>query len=102
MNIFDHLHDHPGHPDQHQENTMTTPQQPQPQQPKRLVDSLHEITGEIQANPLVARLLQYGLGSMLTTGEADHITALIASLEQPRRVIQQHDDAVQQQIAPQP
>jgi hypothetical protein len=64
-----------------QENHMTTPQ---PQQPTSVVDSLHAITGEIQANQLVARLVQYGIGKLLTPKEADSIVTLIAGIEQPR------------------
>ena len=67
------------HRDHHQEHTV-----PQQQQPARIVDSLHAITAEIQANPLVARLIEHGLGTRLTGPEADHFAALIASLEQNR------------------
>lgn len=74
---------------------MTTPQQP-----ARLVDSLHALTGEIQANYLVARLLERDLGKMVTAAEADSIVTLVAGIEQPRGQVaanvQQHDDAQQQ------
>jgi hypothetical protein len=89
---------HPGQPiptvPASQENTVT-----QPQQQPRIVDSLHAITAEIQANPLVARLVEHRLGTLLTPAEADHFAALIAGLEQPRRVAQQQHDDVQQQQA---
>jgi hypothetical protein len=74
-----------------QETPMTTPQQP-----ARLVDSLHAITGELASNPLIARLAEHRLGSLLTLQEADHFAALIASVEQPRRA-QQADSGTQQQ-----
>lgn len=54
-------------------------------QPQRVVDSLHAITSEIQANPLVARLIERGLGKLLTLQEADHFAALIAAVEEPHR-----------------
>lgn len=102
MNIFEEMTQHlPHHHDQHQEQTV------QPQQPARLVDSLHAITGEIQANPFVARILEHGLGKLLTPGEADHFCALIASLEQGRgpRYAKQpdapHDNGTQQQAVQQ-
>lgn len=74
---------------------MTTPQQP------RLVDSLHAITGEIQANQLVARLLEHGLGKLLTAADTDHICGLVWSLEQPHQQpvnvpqFTPHDDSTQ-------
>ena len=66
-------------------------QQPQPeeqvstpQQPASVVESLHAITGEIQANKLVARLVQYGMGKLLNSAEADSVVTLIAGIEKPR------------------
>lgn len=56
-------------------------------QPQRLVDSLHAITGELQANLLIARLAEHGIGKLLTQGEADSIVTLIAGIEQPRRQV---------------
>lgn len=70
---------------------VTTPKQ------ASVVESLHAITGEIQANPLVARLIQYRIGTLLTAEEADHFVALMAGIEQPRRpVAAQHDDGTGQ------
>ena len=93
MNIFENTIEHFHHHDQEQPM--------QPQQPARLVDSLHAITGEIQANPLVARLLEYGLGKLLSPQEADHFAALIAAVEEPHRQtamnVPPHDGGTQQQ-----
>jgi len=94
VNIFEDLVHHRNHD---QENHVTQPQQP------RIVDSLHAITGEIQANPLVARLLEYGLGKLLSPAEADHFAALIAAVEEPHRqaaanVQVQHDGTQQQAV----
>ena len=93
MNIiedFEHWREQRHHPiPAIQENPMTQPQQ----QPIGLVDSLHGLTSELAGNPLIKRLADHRLGMLLTPGEADHITALIVSLEQGRgpRYAQQPD-----------
>ena len=62
-----------------QENTMTTPQQP------HVADSLHAITGEIQGNPLLVRLLDSGLGKALTDGQSASLANLVAAIEREQQ-----------------
>ena len=94
MNIFEdmiHRHDVPPIPTA-QENPMTAPQQP------RVVDSLHAITAEIQANNLAAALIESQLGSRLSASEIGTVLTFVSGIEDPRRraQAQQQHDAQQQ------
>jgi hypothetical protein len=82
------------------EEPVTTPQQPNvqqqapkqqaaPQQPAWVVDVLHDLTGELRNNKLIARLAQTGRGKNLTDQQADRIVAIIADVEQAHAVVQQ-------------
>lgn len=79
MNIFDTTIDH-FHHHRDQEHDMTQRQQ----QPFSMADHLHRLGDVIDGNPLAARLLAIGLGTHLTQNDADHVTAIIAAIEQSR------------------
>lgn len=77
---------------QPEEQAMTTPQQ-------SVVDSLHAITGELAANKLVSRLVQYGIGKRLTAQQADHFVTVINDQEQANAQVEQLNAQVAAQQA---
>ena len=68
---FRHRHDP-------KETTMTTP-------PRNVLADIAAHLGQLGSNPLIARLAAEGLGNLLLNRDADHITELVRSLEQPHR-----------------
>ena len=60
-----------------QEHTVTTPQPPQ----SALSDTLHAMAADISANRFAAYLLEHRIGTSLARTDAEHVIALIQSLE---------------------
>lgn len=81
-------HRHPSVPpapsgsSQQEEQAMTAPQQ-------SFTDTLHALTGEIAANKLVSRLVQYGIGKRLTDAQADHFVTVINDQEVANAQVEQ-------------